>query len=347
MEKKNKVENYVEYRFIHKDGSIKWFADLFVVLFDMNYRPLYVVGSIRDITRQKEDEENLLKMQRQIAQNQKMEALGRFSNEIVHDFNNIISGLVGNIELSKDNMTKIKNSISFFDTKIEKFKNHHEILEQINIISNNINEIEDILNDQFLIVKKSQEIVEKIKLFSKPKSQESEIVEINSAISELKPLFDYSNNKKIRIEYELSNKKIFIRINRSQFEQIILNLIVNSFDAIDKKEGRILIKTELIKNTNIFALDKNIGKIFAKISIIDNGCGIDEKIISNIFEPYFTTKGKKGTGLGLSIVYSIIKKNNGFIDVNSKLNEGTEFIIHFPLCKEGKTKNENKFSQNF
>ncbi|GEM_PF-2017179 len=320
----DKLEFFIEYRFVHKDGSIIWLSDLFIVIFDENKKSRYIFGSIRDITKQKEDEENLKNLQNQMAQKQKMEAVGRFSSEIVHDFNNIIGGLDGNIKLALSNIDKIKQNY-LIELKKLNLKN----------LSDDLDEIEDNLNDSLIILKKSQENINRIKSFTKPKSVKQQTIDLNETINEFKPIFNYSNKDKVKIEYNFKDKNILININKSQFEQIILNLMINAFDAIKKKDGKIIISTEIVKNLKFFDSDKDKEKknVFAKISISDNGCGMDEKILVNIFEPFFTTKGKKGTGLGLSIVYSLVKQNNGYIDVSSKVNFGTTFNIYFPIDK--------------
>lgn len=316
--KNSQFQNYYEYRFHHKDGSTRWFSDLFVIIKDKDNKPQYIVGSIRDITKQKENEQYLIQVQNQIAQSQKMEALGKFSNEIAHDFNNILAGIKGNTQISIENLKFIEDKFNDIISKNDEFKTN------LDNISNN-------LEDNIKIIKKGIELTSRIKLFSQKKPQKSEIIELNDIINEMKSIFEYTKKKGINIEYILENKKFFIKINKSQLEQVILNIIINAIDSI-KSKGNITVMSKSIDDFKLIDLmnfDKT--KNYVLILIKDNGCGIDSTVLPRIFEPYFTTKGKKGTGVGLSIVYSIVKQYNGYINVESQLGMGTSFYIYFPL----------------
>jgi len=329
-------QNYFEYRFIHKDGSIKWLSDLFVIIYDDNNQPLYIVGSIRDITKQKEDEKKLIEMEKQIAHSQKMEALGRFSSEISHDFNNILASIKGNTQLSLENIGNLKKYL----------KDSNE-----SILKENLNEIEDNLKDNIQIIKKGLELTDRIKLFSQKKHSKSSLIEVNEAINSIKTIFNYSKGKEVKFEYKLMKEKIYIKMNKIQFDQVLMNLLVNAYDAI-KQKGIITIKTDICskniegkynkniedqykKNTENEGENKEKGykREYIKITIKDTGCGIDKNDLPKIFEPFFTTKEEEGTGLGLSIVYSIIKQNDGYIEVDSKIHVGTSFYIYLPIEK--------------
>jgi len=140
-------------------------------------------------------------------------------------------------------------------------------------------------------------------------------------------------------------------MNKIQFDQVLMNLLVNAYDAI-KQKGIITIKTDICskniegkynkniedqykKNTENEGENKEKGykREYIKITIKDTGCGIDKNDLPKIFEPFFTTKEEEGTGLGLSIVYSIIKQNDGYIEVDSKIHVGTSFYIYLPIEK--------------
>lgn len=320
-------ENYYEYRFKHKDGSLRWLSDLFTIIFDNDGKALYIVGSLRDITKQKENEIKMIEMEKQIAQSQKMEALGRFSSEISHDFNNILIGIKGNIQLSFENLNNLKDK--FTDT----LKNIN--VNEIDLLNDEVVEIENNLKDNLEIIKKGLQLTERIKLFSQKKQTKSALFEINEAIYDIKTIFKYSKEKDITIIFDLTKEKVFINMNRTQFDQVILNLLVNAFDSIEKS-GKITITTEIIKKEDLNlkkAIKLDPKEDYIKITISDTGHGIDKKNIPKIFEPFFTTKEEKGTGLGLSIVYSIIKQNGGQIELTSKVGVGTSFYLYLPIEK--------------
>lgn len=330
--------NYYEYRFYHKDGTIRWFSDLFTIIFDEKKKPLYIVGSIRDITKQKENEQFLASMQMQIAQAQKMEAIGRFSSEISHDFSNILSGLKSNMQLSKEILEEVIDDISEEKDKIQINDKIKGIIKDKTY--DKLYELKDNIEDCSLIIKKGLELTEKIKQFSQKKHSKTSTFEVNEAILSNQIIFNYSKKKNIEIKYQLADEKLYVNMNKTQFDQIILNLVINAYDSIDSK-GYILIKTEKVlrqidnkksEKINNDNISKNKME-YVKLTIEDTGCGIDPGILDRIFEPFFTTKGEKGTGLGLSIVYNIIKQNNGIIEVNSEVGRGTSFYIYLPLIK--------------
>ncbi|MFN3411994.1 MAG: two-component system sensor histidine kinase NtrB [Exilispira sp.] len=332
-QKEKDSQKFYEYRFIHKDGSIRWFSDLFEIIKDEFNKPQYIVGSIRDITKQKENEQYLIQMQNQIAQIQKMEALCRFSSEISHDFNNIISSLKGIIQISLDNIENIKRSYTVYLVDIKEKKLKKEDSNFYKTLNKNIEDINQNLIDCLDIIKKGLELTERIKLFYQKKNPETLIFEVNDQISSLKAIFKTSTKKDIEIIYNLPSEKFYIKMNKSQFDQVLLNLLVNAYDSIEKK-GKIIIKTEFVNNDennkkNSVPLDAR--KKYVKITVKDTGCGMDKNVLMKIFEPFFTTKGQNGSGLGLSIVYNIIKQNDGFIDVKSEKGFGTSFFIYLPL----------------
>ncbi len=331
------AKNYYEYRFKHKDGSLRWLSDLFAIIYDNDNKPLYIVGSIRDITKQKENEIKLIEMEKQIAQSQKMEALGRFSSEISHDFNNILAGIKGNLHFSFENITSLKNKLK------EKLKdksnniNNNMCIDDINL-NDELSEIENNLKDNLEIVNKGLKLAERIKLFSHKKQVKTMVFEANKALYDIKKIFNYSKEKDISIYFDLVKEKVYINMNRIQFDQMILNLLVNAFDSIEKT-GKITIKTEILKVDELKPkefIQLETEKEYVKITISDTGCGIDKKDISKIFEPFFTTKEEKGTGLGLAIVYSIVKQNSGFIELDSKVGFGTSFYLYLPIEKTEK-----------
>lgn len=152
----------------------------------------------------------------------------------------------------------------------------------------------------------------------------------------------------ISIKLNLSPEISLIKADPGQIEQILINLVVNARDAIQesgKTEKRIIISTKDVHIDRDFALlhgGKREGK-FVKISVSDNGIGMDRETIKKIFDPFFTTKEKgKGTGLGLSTVYGIIKQNDGFIYVYSEKGKGTVFNIYWPAVEEESKKDTEK-----
>ncbi|MCG8573178.1 MAG: ATP-binding protein [Spirochaetes bacterium] len=165
-------------------------------------------------------------------------------------------------------------------------------------------------------------IIKNLLDFSTSNHQQDNQSDVNQIIPEIINLINYSLKKEnqITIKPVLAQNSSLICINQDELKQILINLIKNSIQAIEKN-GKIIVKTTKNKNNiNIF--------------IIDNGVGIKPEVIPHIFDPFFTTKeNNMGTGLGLSIVYGIVTKYKGSIKVNSTVGKGTEFMITLPAVR--------------
>ena len=265
----------------------------------------------RDVTKEKELEEQLI-------QAQKMEAIGRLAGGIAHDFNNILTVINGYAEIAK---LKLENS--------------HPVLPYI----------EHIYNAGL----KAQNLVNQILAFSRKQVYSPEIVSINKVIIDSLEMCKRLIPEDINIELHLKDNLPEIKADKHQIEQILINLIVNSRDALQEIslpdfKKRIKISTDIEDPPDY--LNYNREKNYIVISVSDNGKGIPNEIKDKIFEPFFTTKPKdRGTGLGLSVVYGIVKQNNGFIICNSEFGKGAEFKIYWPAIEkniEGKNGEERK-----
>ncbi len=227
---------------------------------------------------------------------QKIETVGIFASGIVHDIKNMISVISGYTELlEKQADNKIKNYL----------KNIKGAIEEIKSLSYN--------------------------LLHFAKGGEKKPVETSEIIKEVKKLVSGSLKGKVKTIYkEYSNAKIIA--NKEEIKQVLINLILNAFDAVKgRKDPEILITVdkEIIKNHTILKKGSYI-----KFSVKDNGIGIPEEIVSKIFDPFFTTKKKKGSGLGLFSSYTIIRRHGGTIDVETKENQGSTFKVYIPCEKQ-------------
>ncbi len=265
----------------------------------------YVTLFLLDIT-------ELEKAKEELIYTSKMDAVGRFTGGITHDFNNIMTGILSLVEFIKE-------------TK----KLPDDLLEDIESIENFANRAVN-LTKKLLGFSKKQE-------FTPVKANLNHLVEkdLNFIMRIIK--------ENIKLKKHLEPNLYNCKIDPVQFEQILLNLTHNSVDAMNKDGGKIIIETKNIQvdKNNIeefFPLEK--GK-YVMISFSDTGAGIPDKIKNQIFDPFFSTK-KQGTGFGLSIVYNIVKLNRGIIRVYSEINKGTIFKIYFPAVDDG----NNKSNQN-
>jgi PAS domain S-box-containing protein len=256
----------------------------------------------------KEDVSEQKKLRQQLIQSKKMEAIGTLAGGIAHDFNNMLTVING-----------------FSEIALMKTPESSPIYKDIKAIISASNRAE-ILTRQILA-------------FSRKQAYQPKIVSINKIIMDLQPMIHRLLGDNIEIDFNLENNLPLIKADPSQIEQIFMNLIVNARDAMNNISGtkRITIHTrQIILSKNSF--DEFIvhrpGQ-YIYFSVKDTGTGIDEEIKQLIFDPFFTTKETgKGTGLGLATVYGIIKQNNAYINFESELGKGSEFIIYWPTTVE-------------
>ena len=270
------------------------------VVYDEMKNPMAIVGVASEITEQKKVEE-------QLRQGQKMEAIGQLAGGIAHDFNNILTAINGYAELALLKMEP-KNPL---------FK-----------------EITGILKAG----KKAGTLVRQLLAFGRKQMIELKTLNINTLIRDLDKMLRRLIGEDIKVETHLQKTIGLIKADPGQIEQILVNLVVNARDAINQKTEFASGKKITIETTTLYLDDAFIARHPGStkgdhicISISDTGVGIDPAIKDKIFEPFFTTKDKiKGTGLGLSTVYGIVKQNNGSIYVYSEVGNGTTIKVYWP-----------------
>jgi signal transduction histidine kinase len=256
---------------------------------------------IRDIRPLQASEEKRRQMLEQLHQAKRMETVGRLAGGIAHDFNNIITVIMGYAELGL----------------------LHQSPE-----SPRSEELRIILDS----AQKASRLTAQLLDFSSKNTIEPQVIDLNDVIEHSVQLVKSLMGSEIVIDVGLCEELWPTEIGRSQVEQIILNLAVNSRDAL-RPGGRFTIQTA---NRAIDAEQASLLGLpgawdYVELQIADNGCGIAPEHVSHIFEPFFTTKGKgKGTGMGLAAVYNAVRQNDGAINVRSRLGEGTAFTIHLP-----------------
>ena len=232
---------------------------------------------------------------------QKMEAVGHLAGGIAHDFNNLNTVIIGNL-------TYLLNDLNKDDAR------HEDAL------------------DAYEAAKRCSTLVEQLLAFSARKVSTPQTIGINATVRELHKILRRLIGEDIELENDLDPKAGTIYIDRSQLEQVLLNMALNARDAMPDG-GKLLVRTRpLYLGDNLFRkLAELTAGHYALIEVTDTGTGMDENTRSRIFDPFFTTKEfGKGTGLGLATAYGIIKQAGGTIDVTSIPGEGTSFLIYLP-----------------
>lgn len=257
-------------------------------------------------------EEEKKRIELQLLQAQKMEAVGRLTGGVAHDFNNLLTAIRGYTDMALE--------------QTETGTQLYQDLKEIQVSS-----------------ERAMNLTRQLLLFSRRQPMDFLYIDLNRTIEDLLALLHRMIGEDIEIQYELASNVLTIYADLTSIEQMIMNLVVNAVDAMCEG-GKVTIRTEEIilddKAASVFA-DGYAGN-FIRLSVIDTGCGIDQEIQKQIFEPFFSTKPfGKGSGLGLSVVYGIVQQHKGWIDVISQLNQGSTFQVYFPkvikkINKEGK-----------
>jgi PAS domain S-box-containing protein len=283
-----------EYRARHADGTYRWHTSSGGAVHDADGRLLHFQGVARDITERRNLEE-------QLRQAQKMESVGRLAGGVAHDYNNMLSVIVGYTELA---LAGVASSDPL-----------HADLKEI-----------------YHAALRSAEITRQLLAFARRQTIAPEVLDLNGIVENLLKMLRRLIGEDISLAWLPETGLWPVRMDPSQFNQIIANLCVNARDAI-ADVGKIVIETKNI------SLDENYCAVHAGfmpgayvlLMVSDDGCGMSKEVLDHLFEPFFTTKGiGKGTGLGLATVYGIVKQNDGFINVYSEPGKGTTFKIYLP-----------------
>lgn len=256
---------------------------------------------IRDITDRKKADEEKRKLQEQLFQSQKLEALGTLAGGIAHDFNNLLASILGYSSLAKADLSPN-----------DPVHQHVSIIETASL--------------------RASELTQQLLAFARGGKYDPKPNDINTIVREVSALLSRTIEKNISIEVVPGEGLRPALCDAGQVQQAILNICINGRDAMPGG-GTLMIKTEnmdLDINDVQFYVDISPGH-FIRVTVSDTGTGMDRETREQIFDPFFTTK-EKGTGLGLSLVYGIIKKHDGFIQVKSKPGQGSQFMVYLPAC---------------
>ena len=293
------------YRVKHMDGSWRWLCSRelpFSRSSDGNVKR--ILGIAEDITEKKESEKIKFKLEEQLRQAQKMESVGRLAGGVAHDFNNMLSVILGRTEMALEEMDR--SHPLYFDLK--------EILDA---------------------ARRSAGVTRQLLAFARKQTIAPKVIDLNKTVKGILKMLYRLIGEDIELIWLPGEELWPVKMDPSQIDQILANLSVNAKDAI-ADVGKIIIETKKVIFDQDYCTDHPgfLPGDFVQLTVSDNGCGMERETVKDIFEPFFTTKDvDRGTGLGLATVYGIVKQNEGFIDVYSELNKGTSFKIYLPRYK--------------
>lgn len=300
---KHKTPYKIEHQLLLKNGDTKTVIEFCESYFDDAGNPVRSIGTIQDVSEQKQTQQEKLELENQLRHAQKMEAIGTLAGGIAHDLNNILTPIMGYTDLA----------ISQLSTSDPMAKN------LTNIEKGAI---------------RARELIEQILLFSRRAETIQSPIELQNVVTEAIRLLRVSISPSIEIELKLDNGSGEIMADVSQMHQIIMNLCTNAWHAMEPDGGTLTIELEQLSGTDeLVRQNPNLDTAeYICLSIKDTGLGIDSEHIDNIFEPFFTTKPvDKGTGLGLSVVHGIVADHKGAITVQSEQGKGATFRVYLPL----------------
>ncbi|OGR77413.1 MAG: hypothetical protein A2X32_04380 [Elusimicrobia bacterium GWC2_64_44] len=279
-----------------KDGTLYTEESTISPVKDPSGRIVSFVAVKRDITEQ-------MRLEGQLLQSQKMEAVGLLAGGIAHDFNNILTAIKGYCSL-------------IVKTMPEGDANRADMGEIMSLA-----ERAAMLTSQLLA-------------FSRKQIMAPKVIDLNATLGDMSKMLRRVIGEEVSLSTRLSPGACMVKVDPAQMEQVLMNLVLNARDAVSKG-GRIELETEILEpGADFFAARPGLarGRLVC-VRVRDNGCGMDAEAKKRIFEPFYTTKEHgKGTGLGLPMVYGTVKQSGGEIDVASQPGEGTVFTLYFPVA---------------
>jgi len=294
-----------EYRMLCRDGTYKWVLDRGKVIErSADGKPLRVIGTHADVTERKRAEAEREKLEAQLLQSQKMEAVGQLAGGVAHDFNNLLQIILGNVDLLQSELGQLTPNGGPLD-EVRK------------------------------AAERAADLTRQLLAFSRRQVIQPVMLNLNDLVQSLLKMIRRLIGEHINLVFLPGESPGLIRADKGQIEQIVMNLCVNARDAMPKG-GTLTIETRNVVIDKAYCIDHPwaVEGRYLLLNVTDTGAGMDEATRSRIFEPFFTTKGLgHGTGLGLATVYGIVKHHNGLIHVYSELGRGTSFKVYLPQAE--------------
>jgi PAS domain S-box-containing protein len=295
----------LEYQVRRRDGSIIWISESARVVRNAAGAVHHYEGFIDDITSRKEAEAERAKLERQMLQAQKMDAVGTLASGMAHDFNNILCAILGYTDLALTDQ-----------------------------------QIKGRTRENLQIVHKSacraRDLISRILSFSRQADAERHPLKLGTILTEGVKTLNATLPSSIVIQVDIRTNEDVVMADATEIHQVVMNLGTNAGHAMKSKGGRLTYELETfnIEPGAADALSIPAGR-YVHLIVSDTGRGMSPEVVEKIFEPFFTTKGPgRGTGLGLTLVQKIVCRSGGYIKVISKEGQGTTFHVYFPHSNE-------------
>jgi PAS domain S-box-containing protein len=284
-----------------KNGDLYWESAQISPIKDANGVVTHFLAVKEDITERKQMELHIREMET-------MESLGTLAGGVAHDFNNILGIILGHVSL----LEMRRNENSAFEQSVRSINS---------------------------AIQRGAGLVRQILTYARKTEVHPESIDVNRAILDLSRMIQETFPRTVEIVLDLGEEIPIISMDNTQLHQALLNLCINARDAMMEQRdghapgGKLTIRTLLVDGAVLSSREGADPSLsYVEISVSDQGTGMTDATVQRIFEPFFTTKELgRGTGLGLSLVYGVVKTHGGFVDVDSRLGEGTVFRLYFPV----------------
>ena len=287
----------IEFRVARPDGGVRWLLSRGRVISDETGRPVRKVGAAMDITERHEADDRRVKLEHQLRQAQKLEAIGRLAGGVAHDFNNVLLAIRGYGELAMRAIARGADATQ---------------------------EVEEMIAG----AERAAALTRQLLAFSRRQVLRSETIDLSDTVREMDKMLRPLIGDDVQLVTELPEEPVLVNGDRGQLEQVIANLAVNARDAMPDG-GRLTLRVGVADIDATQSSDGGAGHS-ALLSVTDTGAGMDAATVEQVFEPFFTTK-EEGTGLGLATVHGIVTQSGGSIWVYSEPGRGSTFKIYLPL----------------
>ncbi len=287
-----------EYRIVRSDGKTCWIQDRIIAAHEQGEGSRHYIGIAHDVSESR-------KLEEELRQAQKIEAVGALATGVAHDFGNVLQAVLGCVNLARREGLSRERVVDYLDRAAS-------------------------------AARRGGKLADQLMTFARKKRVQTEPLEADSLIRKSARLIECLVTEQVRVLVHTDARGAQIMADPVEIEQILMNFAANAKDAMPEG-GNLSICTEIIDAADLAVNHRGLGQAhsYVRLTVGDTGTGMDESTKRRIFEPFFTTKeAGRGTGLGLSTVFAIVKKLSAHIEVQSAPGQGTSFVILFPICKQ-------------
>ncbi len=294
------------YRIRHADGRVRWLYDFTHVVRDDRGKATHFLGYVIDVTARVEAEEQARELERRLLHAQKLESLGVLAGGVAHDFNNLLTGILGQASLARRHLARAPVA-----------RPVDSAIEQIELLS-----------------RRAAGLTRQLLAYSGRGSFVKEAIDLGEVVRETVGMLGVSVPRNASLDLELAPALPAIDADRTQMQQIAMNLLTNAGEALGGATGRVVLRTYVEECGEERLRERYDARAaapgtYVALEVADTGAGMDASVRAKLFDPFFTTKGA-GRGLGMSAVQGIVRGHAGLLRVESEPGEGTTFTVLFP-----------------